>query len=237
MTSLWAKEVNRKVSHFQLQNHNFLTSLAQYIDHTLLKPDATVAEIKKICDETIRYGFKAVCVNGCHVALAKKQLKGHNVQLATVVGFPLGAMSTKAKVMEAEDAIKNGADEIDMVLNIGWLKSGMDEAVREDIAMVKSAIGDAILKVILETCFLTDDEKKRACQLAVAAGAEFVKTSTGFGSGGATLADVQLMKATVGQQAKIKASGGIRDRQTALEYIELGVARIGTSSGPSLVSP
>ena len=211
--------------------------LEDYIDHTLLKPDATVADIKKLCDEAIWYGFKAVCVNGCHVALAKEQLKESDVQLATVVGFPLGAMSTRAKAMEAEDAVKNGADEVDMVLNIGLLKSGLDEAVREDIAMVKSTIGNTVLKVILETCFLTDDEKKRACHLTVGAGAEFVKTSTGFGSGGATFDDVRLMKAAVGEKAKIKASGGIRDRQTALEYIELGVARIGTSSGPSLVSP
>tara|TARA_Y100001933_G_scaffold44483_1_gene42068 strand:+ start:53460 stop:54104 length:645 start_codon:yes stop_codon:yes gene_type:complete len=214
-----------------------LIHLADYIDHTLLKPDATVADIKKVCDEAIVHGFKAVCVNGCHVALAKERLSGHGVLLATVIGFPLGAMSTKAKAMEAEDAVKNGADEIDMVLNIGWLKSGMDDAVKEDIGLVKTAIGKATLKVILETCFLTDEEKKRACRLAVEAGAEFVKTSTGFGSGGATFEDVQLMKAAVGERAKIKASGGIRDRQTALKYIELGAARIGTSSGPYLVKP
>ncbi|WP_350285704.1 deoxyribose-phosphate aldolase [uncultured Croceitalea sp.] len=209
--------------------------LAPYIDHTNLKPDATVEDIKQLCEEAILYGFKAVCVNGCHIPLTVDILGATNVKIATVIGFPLGAMSTTTKVFEAKDAIAKGVDEVDMVLNIGWLKSGMDVQVKEEIAQVKSVIGDKVLKVILETCYLTDDEKEHASRLSVAAGADFIKTSTGFGSGGATFIDVQLMKTVVGDKAQIKASGGIRDRETALKYIELGVTRIGTSSGPKLV--
>lgn len=209
--------------------------LADYIDHTNLKPDATVEAIKQLCEEAITYGFKAVCVNGCHIPLAMSVLSATNVKIATVIGFPLGAMSTAAKVYEAKDAIADGVDEVDMVLNIGWLKSRMDERVKEEIAQIKNVIRDKVLKVILETCYLTDDEKQRACRLAMAAGADFVKTSTGFGSGGATFDDVQLMKTVVGDKAQIKASGGIRDRETALKYVRLGVTRIGTSSGPILV--
>ena len=209
--------------------------LAPYIDHTLLKPQATEGDIKKLCQEAIAYGFKAVCVNGCYVELAVNQLQGHATQVATVIGFPLGAMTTEAKIFEAKDAVNKGADEVDMVLNIGWLKSGLDANVQDEIAQIKEGIGEKVLKVILETCYLTDDEKKRASHLAVSAGADFVKTSTGFGTGGATLDDVRLMKSIVGDKALIKASGGIRDRSTALQYIELGVSRIGTSSGPILV--
>jgi len=192
-------------------------------------------DIQKLCDEAKTQGFYAVCVNGCHVSLAKKALENSKVKLAAVIGFPLGAMSTKTKVFEAKDCVLNGADEIDMVINIGWLKSKMYEAVGNEIQAIKLAIGDKILKVILETCYLTDVEKEKACSLSVEAGADFVKTSTGFGSGGATFEDVILMKRVVGNKAKIKASGGIKDKETALKYIELGVSRIGTSSGPTLL--
>ena len=209
--------------------------LKNFIDHTNLKPTATPAEIQQLCEEAKTYGFKAVCVNGCHVKLAKNSLRGSEVKLAAVIGFPLGAMSTQTKVFEAKDCVENGADEIDMVINIGWLKSNMDDMVRTEIAEIKKAIGDRTLKVILETCYLSEEEKERACTLSVEAKADFVKTSTGFGSGGATFEDVLLMKKMVEGKAKIKASGGIRDKETAEKYIELGVERIGTSSGPSLV--
>ncbi|MFT0716607.1 deoxyribose-phosphate aldolase [Flagellimonas lutimaris] len=210
-------------------------ALADFIDHTNLKPTATVAEIQKLCKETKTYGFYAVCVNGCHVSIAKETLRNTPVKVAAVVGFPLGAMSTKSKVFEAKDCIENGADEIDMVINIGWLKSEMYDAVREEINTIKQAIGDKILKVIIETCYLTDSEKEIACTLAVEAHADFVKTSTGFGTGGATVEDVKLMKRIVGENAKIKASGGVKNKEMALQYIDLGVSRIGTSSGPDLL--
>ncbi len=210
-------------------------NIADYIDHTNLKATATTEDIQKLCEEAKMYGFYAVCVNGCHVPLAASTLKNSNVKLAAVIGFPLGAMSTQAKVFEAKDCVQNGADEIDMVLNIGWLKSGMLDAVQDEIKAIKMAIGNKILKVILETCYLTEAEKEMACSLSVEAGADYVKTSTGFGSGGATMEDVLLMKKMVGDKAKIKASGGIKDKQTALQYIELGVSRIGTSSGPTLM--
>ncbi|VAW14236.1 Deoxyribose-phosphate aldolase [hydrothermal vent metagenome] len=209
--------------------------LEHYIDHTILKPTATVSDIKKLCKEAKAYNFYAVCVNGCHTDLAKKELEYSKVKLAIVVGFPLGAMSMEAKIFEAMEGIKNGADEIDMVVNIGWLKSGEYSLVRNEISQIKKAIGDKILKVIIETCYLTTEEKQKACQLAVEAKADFVKTSTGFGSGGATFEDVELMKNSVGDKAKIKASGGIKDRETALRYIKLGALRLGTSSGISIV--
>lgn len=210
--------------------------IADYIDHTLLKPTATETQIQMLCEEAIAYGFKAVCVNGCWVKLAAGLLNRSKVQLATVVGFPLGSMTTEAKVAEAKDAIHNGADEVDMVVNIGWLKSQQFDKVQQDIAKVKEAVGRNVLKVILETCYLTDEEKEKACELAVAAEADFVKTSTGFGTGGATFEDVLLMKAVVGDKALIKASGGVRDKETALRYISMGVSRIGTSSGVKLVT-
>ncbi|MBO0323707.1 deoxyribose-phosphate aldolase [Muricauda sp. CAU 1633] len=210
--------------------------LPDFIDHTNLKPTALPSDIKKLCEEAINHGFYAVCVNGCHVSLAKEALKNSKVNLAAVVGFPLGAMSTKAKVFEAKDCVENGADEIDMVINLGWLRSNNYDLVRNEIQSIKQTIGSTILKVIIETCYLTTPEKEKACTLAVEAGADFVKTSTGFGSGGATFEDIILMKRMVGDNAKIKASGGIKDKETALKYIELGVSRIGTSSGPSLLN-
>jgi len=210
-------------------------SLEKYIDHTNLKPTATESDIKKLCEEAKTHGFYAVCVNGCHISLAKESLAKTDIKIAAVIGFPLGAMSPKAKIFEAVDCIENGADEIDMVINVGWLKSGMYDAVRDEIKTIKEAIGNNILKVIIETCYLTNKEKEKACSLAVAARADYVKTSTGFGTGGATFDDVKLMKKAVGENAKIKASGGVKDKETALRYIELGVSRIGTSSGPSLI--
>lgn len=210
--------------------------IADFIDHTNLKATATWADIKKLCGEAKEFGFYAVCVNGCHVPMAKQELDGSQVKLAAVIGFPLGAMSTGAKVFEAKDCVEHGADEIDMVINIGWLKSNKMDWVRDEIQAIKEAIGNKILKVIIETCYLTNDEKVTACKLAVEAGADYVKTSTGFGTGGATFEDVILMKKTVGDKAKIKASGGVKDKATALKYIELGVSRIGTSSGPHLLN-
>lgn len=210
--------------------------LNKYIDHTELKAIATTDDITQLCKEAEEYNFYAVCVNGSYVEIARRALKGTEVKVAAVVGFPLGAMSTPAKAYEAATCCDAGADEIDMVLNIGWLKSGEEEKVLQDISAVKNAIGDHVLKVIIETCYLTDEEKKLACKLALKAGAEYVKTSTGFGTGGATLEDVKLMKEVVGDKAKIKASGGIRDAKTAAKYIEAGVSRIGASAGINIVS-
>ncbi len=210
--------------------------LNTYIDHTLLKATATILDIKILCNEAKKYKFYAVCVNSSHIALAKKELKGSKVNLAAVVGFPLGAKSTASKVFEAKDAIKNGANEIDMVMNIGWLKSGKYILVKEEISQVKKAIGSHILKVIIETCYLTNDEKVKACELVIDAKADYIKTSTGFGTGNANLEDVKLMKSIVKDKVLIKASGGIKTTKNALEYIKTGASRIGTSSGISLVT-
>ena len=204
--------------------------IAKYIDYTLLKATATPADIEKLCKEALEYGFYSVCVNSGYVPLAAEQLKGSKVNLCTVVGFPLGAMSTQAKLYEASVALSQGAQEIDMVLNVGLFLSGNVAKVLDEIALLKQETGDRVLKVIIETCYLNDDQKRLASQVCVDAGADFVKTSTGFGTGGATLADVQLIQEVVGDRAKIKASGGIRDKQTALQYISLGVDRIGASA-------
>lgn len=211
--------------------------LNSYIDHTLLKATATPADICKLCEEAKEYKFYAVCVNSCYVYLAKNELLKSKVKVAATIGFPLGASSTKAKREEAKRCIKDGADEIDMVINIGYLKHNLFKSVREEISAVKKVVGDKILKVILETCYLTEDEKRIACHICVKAGADFVKTSTGFGTGGATIEDVKLMLEEVGNNAKIKASGGIRDAKTAKEYIDLGVKRLGTSQGIAIVNP
>ncbi|MGB5498323.1 MAG: deoxyribose-phosphate aldolase, partial [Maribacter sp.] len=165
--------------------------IQDYIDHTILKPTATISDIEKLCKEAIDHKFYAVCVNSCHTILARKQLQGSKVKLAIVIGFPLGAMSTESKVFEAQDGITYGADEIDMVINIGWMKSGKFNSVQHEISEIKKAIGEKVLKVIIETCYLTKEEKIKACALALEAGADFVKTSTGFGTGGATLEDVR----------------------------------------------
>ena len=210
--------------------------LNKYIDHTLLKATATKAEIKNLCQEAVKNDFYAVCVNSCFVGYAKQYLDGSDVKLAAVIGFPLGAIDVESKVYEAKKAVDLGADEIDMVLNIGFLKSCDYLYVRNEIEQVKNAIGDRVLKVILETCYLTDEEIIVASQLAINAKADYVKTSTGFGSHGAELQDVQLMKEVVCDFAKIKASGGIRNKETAELFIAAGADRIGTSSGVAIVS-
>lgn len=210
--------------------------LIEYIDHTLLKASATPIDIKNLCKEAVAHDFYAVCVNGCYVDLAKKEVADSNVKVAAVIGFPLGAMSTDAKVLETSSCIDDGADEIDMVINIGMLQSENYQYVEDEIRKIKNATGSNVLKVILETCYLTKEEIKKACELSRNAGADFVKTSTGFGTSGATLEDVKLMKDVIGGDLKIKASGGIRDKDTALDYIKLGVSRIGTSSGIKIVS-
>lgn len=204
--------------------------IAKYIDYTLLKATATPADIEKLCSEAKQYGFYSVCVNSGYVPLAAQLLKDTDTKVCTVVGFPLGAMSTQAKLYETSVALTQGAQEIDMVLNVGLFLSGNVAKVLEEIALLKQETGDRVLKVIIETCYLNDEQKRLASQVCVDAGADFVKTSTGFGTGGATLADVQLIKEVVGDRAKIKASGGIRDKQTALQYISLGVSRIGASA-------
>ncbi|WP_406683511.1 deoxyribose-phosphate aldolase [Seonamhaeicola sp. MEBiC1930] len=209
--------------------------LNTYIDHTLLKATATKDDIIKLCDEAKRYRFFSVCVNSCYVALAKEQLKGFDVKICSVIGFPLGAMTTEAKVAETKIAIANGADEIDMVINIGLLKSKDFDAVWKDIESVKSCIPNNTLKVILETCYLEEIEIIKASELAIQSGADYVKTSTGFGTNGATKEDIKLMASVCKKCIKIKASGGIKDTKTALEYINLGVDRIGTSSGIAII--
>ena len=205
-------------------------NLAKYIDYTLLKATATPADIEKLCQEARQYGFFSVCVNSSYVPLVAQLLKGTDVKVCTVVGFPLGAMSTQGKLYETSTALAEGADEIDMVINLGLFLSGQIAKVLDEIALLKQETADKMLKVIIETCYLNDDQKRLASQICVDAGADFVKTSTGFGTGGATLADVQLIKEVVGDRAKIKASGGIRNRETALQYIDLGVSRIGASA-------
>lgn len=210
--------------------------LNQFIDHTLLSATATSLDIKKLCEEALTHKFYAVCVNSCYIATAKSFLKESKIELAATVGFPLGASSTTAKIEEAKQAVLDGADEIDMVINIGFLKDGRMADVQDEIAAIKKLIGNNILKVIIETCYLNEDEIRLACELASKAGADYVKTSTGFGSRGASLEDIKVMKEVVGDRMKIKASGGIKDAKTAMEYIELGVNRIGTSSGIKIIS-
>ena len=209
--------------------------LNKYIDHTVLKATASSADIQKLCEEAIEHEFYSVCVNGCYVADATHLLQGSDVKVAAVVGFPLGAMTTASKVFEAKEAIENGASEIDMVINVAKLKDGEFDYVENEIRLIKEAIGDNVLKVIIETCYLTDEEKVKACELSLVAKADFVKTSTGFGTGGATYEDVKLMKSVVGDNAKVKASGGVRDKETAQKYVDLGAERLGTSSGIEIV--
>ena len=210
--------------------------IAQYIDHTLLKATTTEAEILQFCKEAKKYKFYAVCVNSCYVGLCKQELSNSDVKIACVVGFPLGAMHTFSKINEAAEAVRNGADEIDMVINIGFLKDRKCELVEDEIRQIKQAIGNKVLKVIIETCYLTDVEKETATLLVVNAGADFVKTSTGFGTGGAILEDIELMKSVTQNKIQIKASGGIRDYETAKKYIDSGVTRIGTSNGIQIVT-
>ena len=210
--------------------------ITERIDHTLLRADATEEDIRGLCEEAVTYGFHSVCVNSSCVALCASLLKNTGIKVCTVIGFPLGAMSTTAKIAEATAAVKDGAEELDMVIHIGALKSGNWDYVRRDIGAVVAAAGDdVIVKVILETCLLTDEEIQEACLVSRDAGADYVKTSTGFGTGGATFEDVKLMKDVVKDNAKVKASGGVKDYETAEKYVELGASRLGTSSGVKII--
>ena len=208
--------------------------LFSYVDHTLLKPEATPEQIAALCAEAAEHGTASVCVNGSYVALAKKLLDG-KTKVCAVIGFPLGAMSTAAKAFEAAEAIRDGADEIDMVIHIGQLKAGNTDYVLEDIKAVKAAIGDHILKVIIETCLLTEEEKITMCRLVTESGAEYIKTSTGFSTSGATFDDVRLFAEHVGEGVKIKAAGGIRSREDMEEFLRLGASRLGTSSAVKIL--
>jgi deoxyribose-phosphate aldolase len=210
--------------------------LALLIDHTILKPDATQAQVRQFCDEAKQHGFRSVCVNSIHVPFVAEQLRGSDVRVCSVVGFPLGAMPPAVKAAETAAAVTAGAEEIDMVIPVGALKEGRHAEVLADITAVRAACPDAVLKVIIETCLLTDAEKTAACQLSVQAKADFVKTSTGFSTGGATVEDVALMRATVGPSVGVKASGGVRTLEAAHAMIAAGANRIGTSSGVALVT-
>lgn len=211
--------------------------LAKYIDHTLLKPETTKEAVLRLCAEAKQYQFASVCVNPAWVSLCAEQLAGSGVKVCTVIGFPLGANTSEVKAFETAEAIRHGADEIDMVINIGAVKSGDWDLVQADIeAVVKAAHPKAIVKVILETGALTDEEKVKACQVSKLAGADFVKTSTGFGPGGATVEDVALMRKTVGPEMGVKASGGVRDYDAVMKMIEAGANRIGASAGVAIVT-
>ena len=210
-------------------------NIAKYIDHTVLKATTTSKEVEKLCLEAKEYGFYSVCVNGCFVKECKELLKDSDVKIAAVVGFPLGAMTKTAKVFEAREAIANGANEIDMVINVGKLLEGDSKYVEDEIREIKEAIGKNVLKVIIETCYLNEEQKMLACELSLKANADFVKTSTGFGTAGATFEDVILMKKMVGDNAEVKASGGVKSYETAEKYIELGATRLGTSSGIDII--
>lgn len=213
-----------------------MKNIASYIDHTILKPETSEKDVIKICNEALEYGFASVCINPCFVKLAYNMLKDSPVKVCTVIGFPLGATTSAVKAFEADEAIQNGAKEIDMVLNIGALKERKLQYVQEDIAAVAKVCKDkALLKVIIETCLLSDEEKIEACKAAKLAGADYVKTSTGFSSSGATEADVALMRRTVGDGFGVKASGGIRDLDTALVMIKAGATRIGASASVKII--
>ena len=210
--------------------------IASYIDHTVLAADARQEKIEKLCEEARQWKFASVCVNTCWTAFCAEKLKGTGVNVCSVVGFPLGAMCTKAKAYEAACAVEAGAEEVDMVINVGWLKDGKYDLVENDIREVKKACAGKLLKVIIETCLLTDEEKVRACELSVKAGADYVKTSTGFSKGGAKAEDVALMRKTVGKKAGVKASGGIRTYEDAMKMIEAGASRLGCSAGIAIVT-
>lgn len=210
--------------------------IASMIDHTALKPETTETEIEKLCSEAIQYGFASVCINPYHVKKAYDMLSHSNVKVCTVIGFPLGANSTDTKVFEACKAVQDGASEVDMVINIGALKSQRLDIVYNDIkSVVESVKGQAIVKVIMETCLLTDDEKVKVCEIAKDAGANFVKTSTGFNKSGATVHDIELMRKTVGDSLGVKASGGIRTYDDAVNMINAGASRIGASSSVKII--
>ena len=211
--------------------------IARYIDHTILKPEATPEDVKKLCREAKEYNFASVCVNASYAKLVSTELDGSEVKTCVVVGFPLGAMTKEAKAFETAEAINNGASEIDMVINIGSLKTKNYELLKADIeAVVNAAKGKALVKVIIEACLLTNEEKIKACEISKEAGADFVKTSTGFSAGGATKEDIALMRKTVGEDLGVKASGGIRDFKTAMDMINAGASRIGASASISIVN-
>lgn len=210
--------------------------LNKTIDHTLLKQNSTEHQIIELCSQAKEFDFATVCVNPCWIELCKKELAGSDVGVCTVIGFPLGAMTSATKVFEAKNAIELGADEVDMVLNIGDLKDNKFDQVVAEIKAIKQACGDHVLKVIIETCLLSDEEKERACKAVVEAGADFVKTSTGFSTSGATVEDVRLMKSVVQNNCKVKAAGGVRSYEDLLQMIEAGADRIGTSSGCALLA-
>lgn len=227
------KEVMRRMN---ADNTGAPVNVAKTIDHTLLKPDATREQIKTVCDEAKTYGFASVCVNPSFIGYVAEELRGSNVSPCCVIGFPLGATLPDVKAFETEAAISKGAREVDMVINIGAAKGGEWDTVKKDIeAVVHASHGRALVKVIIESCLLTDAEKVKACELAKAAGADFVKTSTGFSKGGATVEDIRLMRRTVGPQMGVKASGGVRDYKTAMDMIQAGATRLGTSSGAAIV--
>ncbi len=209
--------------------------LSKYIDHTLLKADASLEAIGKLCDEAKEYDFKSVCVNTCNIPFCKEKLAGSDVLVCCVIGFPLGAMSKEAKIAETRDAISKGADEVDMVINIGRLKDKDYAYVTDEIRSIKEVCADRTLKVIIETCLLTDEEKVKACECILDAKADFVKTSTGFSTAGATFEDVALLKKTVKDRCFIKAAGGVRSKEDFEKMIALGANRIGTSSGTKLI--
>ena len=210
--------------------------LAGMIDHTILKANASEAEVRKVCEEALEYGFASVCINPANISLASEMLKGSKVKVCTVIGFPLGANTSAVKAFETDDAIKNGAQEVDMVINIGKLKDKDYEYVKNDIkAVVDASKGRALSKVIIETCLLTDEEKAKACELAKEAGADYVKTSTGFSTGGATPEDIKLMRETVGPEMGVKASGGVRTYEDAMAVLENGATRIGASASIAIV--
>lgn len=213
----------------------FNMNYARYIDHTLLKPESTRNQIDKIIEEAKAFNFKSICINPTHVKYAAEQLKGSDVLVCTVIGFPLGASTTETKIFETEDAINKGASEVDMVINIGALKDGRFEDVQKDIEGVVGAANGKTVKVIIETCLLTDEEKVKASELSKVAGADFVKTSTGFAGGGATPEDVKLMKDTVGDDLEVKASGGVRNLEDFNHMLEAGATRIGASAGVEIV--
>ena len=211
-------------------------NIASYIDHTVLAANATQEKIEKLCQEASEWKFASVCVNTCWTAFCAGKLRGTGVKVCSVVGFPLGAMATKAKAFEAKCAVEAGAEEVDMVINVGWLKDGKDDLVENDIREVRKACGGKLLKVIIETCLLTDEEKVRACELSEKAGADYVKTSTGFSTGGAKAEDVALMRKTVGDRLGVKASGGIRTYEDAMKMIDAGASRLGCSAGIAIVT-
>ena len=224
---IFKKEADMKISREQL---------AGMIDHSLLKPQSKREELKKLCAEAVTYGFKAVCVNPVHVADASALLMGEKPLVCTVVGFPFGTHTPEAKAAETAEVVRLGAREVDMVLRVGSLKEGRDDEVAEDIAAVVRAAAGCPVKVIIETCYLSEEEKVRACLLAVRSGAAFVKTSTGYGSAGATVADIQLMRKTVGEGIGVKAAGGIRSLADAIAMIEAGANRIGASASVAIIS-